>query len=175
MKKVLIIGSGGAGKSTFAKRLGEILAVEVFHLDSLYLRPGWVETPKPEWSTTVRGLLQHDPWIIDGNYGGTRDMRLKACDTVILLDLPPIVCLYRILKRTALLHGRTRPDMAEGCNERFVLEFAAWVWNYRKRNLPEVLSDLDAAVGKNIIILRSAREVDAFLSELKKKYEIEPQ
>ncbi len=83
MRRVLVIGSGGAGKSTFARRLGDILQIDVIHLDTFYWRPGWVETPKPEWREIVLGLVQRESWIMDGNFSGTLEQRLEACDTVI--------------------------------------------------------------------------------------------
>src|SRR5829696_6662179 len=99
MRKVLVIGSGGAGKSTVARRLGARLQIDVIHLDSLYWQPGWVETSKDEWKTIVAEILKRDSWILDGNYSGTLAMRYEACDTVIFLDMPPIVCLWRVIKR----------------------------------------------------------------------------
>ncbi len=79
MKKIIVIGSGGAGKSTFSKQLGNALNIEVVHLDALYWKPNWVKTSRDEWTKIVRDLLEHDSWIMDGNFGGTREMRLKAC------------------------------------------------------------------------------------------------
>src|SRR5882724_2173258 len=114
MNKILIIGSGGAGKSTFAERLGQVLKIEVVHLDVLYWKPGWVETPKPEWRKTVAELVKRESWIIDGNYSGTFDIRLEACDTVIFLDVARAFCLWRVLKRWMLYRHGGRPDMAEG-------------------------------------------------------------
>src|SRR6266436_5243884 len=102
MKRVLIIGSGGAGKSTFARRLNNILNLGLIHLDTLYWNPGWVETPKPEWRAIVEGLLGKDSWIIDGNYSGTLDIRIAACDTIIFLDIGRATCAWRILKRLLL-------------------------------------------------------------------------
>ena len=83
MKRILVIGSGGAGKSTFAKRLGEILKLKVIHLDSLFWSAGWLEMPKDQWRAMVEELIKGDSWILDGNYGGTLDLRLAACDGVI--------------------------------------------------------------------------------------------
>jgi adenylate kinase family enzyme len=75
MRKVLVIGPGGVGKSTLATRLGELLNIEVLHLDKFYWQPGWVELPKPVWLKTVEELLRRDAWIMDGNYSGTLDIR----------------------------------------------------------------------------------------------------
>ena len=111
MKKIIIIGSGGAGKSTFARRLGEILNIEVLHLDKLYWQPNWTEPSKIEWQKTVEEMLIQDAWIMDGNFGGTMEMRIEASDTVILLDLPRTVCLYRVLKRPGTFIRRLAPPL----------------------------------------------------------------
>src|SRR5690349_18913828 len=99
MKRVVVIGSGGSGKSTFSRELGRATGIPVIHLDREFWRPGWEETPKDEWNALVAELLAGESWIMDGNFGGTREMRMQAADTIIFLDLPRRVCLYRILKR----------------------------------------------------------------------------
>jgi adenylate kinase family enzyme len=165
MKRVLVIGSGGAGKSTFARRLSERLNLELIHLDQLYWRPGWVESPKSEWQETIDELVKRDAWVMDGNYSGTFAARIAACDTVIFLDLPRRVCLWRIIKRRALYGRRTRPDMAAGCPEQLSWEFILWVWNYRRRSRPKVLALFNEhAQGKRMIRLSSAAEVERFLN-----------
>lgn len=164
MRRILIIGSSGAGKSTFAYRLGQLLNLEVLHLDAFYWRPGWVETPKAEWRVKVEELIRRDAWIIDGNYSGTLDIRLAACDTVIFLDLSRLLCFWRALKRRVMYRNKSRPDMAEGCREKFDLEFARWIWNYPSRSRPGVVAMLAAnSIGKKIIRLRTSAEVKAFL------------
>ncbi|MEH2257160.1 AAA family ATPase [Nostoc sp.] len=117
MKKILIIGSGGAGKSTLARELGTILSLEVIHLDAWYWNPGWVETPKTEWQSIIQDLTLRESWIMDGNYGGTLDVRLSVADTVIFLDFPRILCLSRVIKRRFTYAGQSRPDMALDCPE----------------------------------------------------------
>src|SRR5262245_11527403 len=106
MQRVLVIGSGGAGKSTFATRLGAATGLPVVHLDARYWRPGWVPTPKQEWTRAIDEISARDAWIMDGNYGGTLDRRLAACDTVLFLDLPRVVCLRRVLWRSLRYWGR---------------------------------------------------------------------
>jgi adenylate kinase family enzyme len=170
MRKIIVVGSGGSGKSTFARRLGEILGIEVVHLDKEYWRPGWVETPKDVWRERVERLAGGDSWIIDGNYSGTLDVRLAACDTVVFLDLPRAVCLWRVLKRSLTLRGRIRPDMAEGCAEKLDLNylgFLLWVWNYPSRTRPKVFELIEKhARGKRVVRLRSPAAVERFLAEL---------
>ena len=163
-KKILVIGPGGAGKSVFARQLGEILRLNVIHLDSWYWKPGWVEPSKEEWAATVDEILRGDSWIIDGNYSGTLERRLAACDAVIFLDLPRLTCIWRVISRVLRYRSTTRPDMAEGCPERLSLKFLLWIWNYRRRTRPKVLRLLTSS-NANVITLQSPEEVDKFLRQ----------
>lgn len=165
MRKVLVIGPGGAGKSTFAKRLGELLNIEVLHLDKFYWRPGWLEMPKSEWLKTIKELLAHEAWVMDGNYSGTMDIRFEACDTVIFLDMARTLCIWRVLKRVIRYQKKSRPDMAEGCPEKLNLEFLLWIWNYPSRTRPKIVTMLESNPGeKRIVWLRSQSDVDRFLA-----------
>jgi adenylate kinase family enzyme len=167
MRRVLVIGSGGAGKSTFARRLGELLGLEVIHLDALYWRAGWVETPKEVWRERVAELVGREAWVLDGNYSGTLELRLAACDTVVFLDLPRATCVWRILKRALIYRGVARPDMARGCPERVTADFVRWVWNYPARTRPKVLKLLaEHAEGRRVFRLRSRAEVEEFLKRV---------
>lgn len=161
-----MIGSGGAGKSTFSRRLGEVTGLPVIHLDSLFWRPNWERMPEDEWAATVSELAAGEAWIMDGNFGGTREIRVRASDTIILLDIARVRCLYRILKRVIMYHGRSRPDMAAGCNEKIDLEFLLWVWNYKNQGRKRALAGLDKMPGKDIVILKSPREVEAYLMRM---------
>jgi len=124
VKRVIVIGSGGAGKSTLARKMGEILDLPIHHLDRLHWKPYWTETPKEEWQKIQADLCTEEEWIIDGNYGGTMDIRLAACDTVVFLDLSRWLCVFRALKRSMDLSGERRPDLPEGCDEQFDLDFS---------------------------------------------------
>ncbi|UUE17787.1 hypothetical protein LQZ13_09965 [Leuconostoc mesenteroides] len=86
MKRVLLIGSGGAGKSTLARKMSKQLNITAFHLDKLLWKPNWQMTPKPEQAIIVHNLVRQDSWIIDGNYNGTLDIRVAAADTIVFLD-----------------------------------------------------------------------------------------
>ena len=114
VKRIAIIGSGGAGKSVFARELGQRTGLPVIHLDRLYWRPGWTEPPKDEWRQVHDGLIAGESWIIDGNYGGTMEPRLGAADTVVFLDLPRLVCLWSVVRRRFSEGRRGRADMADG-------------------------------------------------------------
>ena len=167
MKKILVIGSGGSGKSTVATRLGALLNLEVIHLDKLFWRPGWVKPEPEDWLQTVNELTDRDSWILDGNYSGTLDLRFRKCDTIIFLDLSRWLCLWRIVTRALRYRNASRPDMAEGCTEKIDLEFVLWVWNYPRRTKPKVVQMLrEQCKRKEIVWLRSRGEVEKFLAEL---------
>jgi adenylate kinase family enzyme len=170
MRKVLVIGSSGAGKSTFARRLGEITGLEVVRLDQHFWNPGWVETPKPEWKERVAKLIENDEWIMDGNFGGTMEMRLAACDTVIFLDMPRLLCTWRVAKRVITYRAGTRPDMAAGCRERVDVGFWWWVFNFPKRSKPAVERRLaSVADSKSIYRLTSARAAEQYLEQIRRR------
>lgn len=168
MKRIAIIGGGGAGKSTLARALGERLGLPVTHLDTEFWQPGWVMTPRDEQTTRQRLMVARPTWVIDGNYGGTMEIRLTAADTIIYLDFPRRLCLYRIIKRRLQYAGKTRPDMAAGCPERLTWDFILWVWNYRRAKRPGVLHRLAEleALGTTIVRLHDPAEVRRFLARL---------
>jgi len=164
----LVIGSSGAGKSSFSIRLGEITGLPVIHLDRHYWTAGWVDTPKDDWPKKVKELLRGESWIIDGNYSATMDLRLEYCDTVVFLDFPRHVCTWRILKRALQYRGRSRPDIPEGCPEKMDLDFILWTWRYPERSRPNVLKRLSRVADRvTIITLKTNREVEEFLLELR--------
>ncbi|MCP1495110.1 adenylate kinase family enzyme [Peribacillus frigoritolerans] len=167
MKKIAIIGSGGSGKSTLARKLGEKLKSDVYHLDSLFWKPNWVGVPKEEQRKVQNKLVKKEEWIFDGNYGGTMDIRFNAADTIIFLDIPRIICVYRAFKRILQYHNGTRPDMGEGCEERFSFEFFKWIGEYPRTKRPEILEKLDQhSKDKEIIILNSPKEIKHFLEKV---------
>jgi adenylate kinase family enzyme len=165
MQRVAIIGCGGSGKSTLAQQLGAIVNIDVVHLDRLFWQPGWVEPSKDAWQQVVQSVVAGERWIIDGNYGGTMDMRLNAADTIIFLDMPRSLCLWRIIKRRAQYHGTTRPDVAVDCPEKLDWTFIKYVWKYPAARRPQVLQKLmQYRNGKRVIILRSRADAQRFLN-----------
>lgn len=165
MKKILIIGSGGAGKSTFARRLHAATNVELIHLDKLQWKPNWVETPKDEWQKTVENLVKKEAWIMDGNYSSTMEIRMAACDTVVFFDLPRTLCVWRAFKRFLFYRKGTRPDIGEGCDEKFDPKFLKWIWDFPARTKPRIEKLLKQFEREKMIIrFRSKQDVENFLT-----------
>ena len=166
MERIVIIGCGGAGKSTLARQLGEKLNIPVVHLDKLWWKPNWVESSREVVDAKLAVELAKPRWIMDGNFNRTIELRLDACDTVIYLDYPRFVCLKSWLGRVIRNWGRARPDMAAGCAERFDLEFAKWIWNFNKTKRPIYHELLRQTESKNVVILKSRRQARRFLDSL---------
>jgi adenylate kinase family enzyme len=141
VQRVLIIGPCGAGKSTLARQLGEFLDLPTFHMDQLNWQSGWVESSKDEIRRRLKSIVAGERWLIDGNYGGTLAERLARADTVVYLDFPIRLCVARLLRRLWTYRGRSRPDMPEGCPERFDLEFLIYLirWNSGPRQRTEAV------------------------------------
>lgn len=161
MKKIMVIGvSAGVGKSTFARKLAKDLKIDVYHLDKLFWKAGWQQATPEEFLQAQRQIVEKDSWIIEGNYSHTFDIRTDCADTIIYLQLPLVVCLYRVIKRGLNNIGKTRPDMAEGCDEKLDWEFIKFIlttYNDRKeqmKNLPQQFPE------KRVIMLKSQKAIN---------------
>ena len=166
MERILLIGCGGAGKSTLARQMGEKLNIPVVHLDKLFWHPGWVESTKEEIDARILEEIRKPQWIMDGNYNRTLPQRLEYCDTVIYMDFNRAACLMGVLKRVLTTYGKVRPDMGEGCPERIDFEFLKWVWNFNKNKREKYYRLLNEAQGVNTIVLKNRRMVKRFLESL---------
>ncbi|WP_152396169.1 P-loop NTPase family protein [Paenibacillus guangzhouensis] len=166
--KIVIIGSSGSGKSTFARELGQIMNLPVHYLDLYYWQAGWVPTPTEEFTALNRRLVAEEAWVIDGLYGKTLDIRLQAADVVFFFDLSPWITTYRVIKRRIQYHGKTRVDMNEGCPESIDWPFIRMGWNFRRDKRPGILAKLEAhAEHTKIIVVKSPREAKRMLHEVK--------
>jgi adenylate kinase family enzyme len=130
MRRVLIIGPCGSGKSTLARELAPLMRLPLVHMDQLGWQAGWVETEKAELNARLAEVVAQDEWLIEGNYGSTLAPRLERADTVIYLDFPIRLCLWRLIRRIVTHRGQSRPDMPEGCPERFDAAFFWYVMNW---------------------------------------------
>lgn len=166
MERIMIIGCGGAGKSTLARQLGEKTGLPVVHLDKLFWKSGWVSLSRDEFDAVHRAAIAEDRWILDGNFDRTMEERIRRCDTVVYLDFSRAACLVGVAKRVLSTYGKVRPDMGEGCPERFDLEFMRWVWDFNKNKRAKNYMLLEQYRDKKIYILKNRRQVKAFLNRL---------
>ena len=159
MKKVIVIGCPGSGKSTVSRTLHNKTGIPLYHLDMMYWNADKTTVEKSVFLKRLSDVLEKDEWIIDGNYGSTMELRMAACDTVIFLDYPLDVCLDGIRER----RGKPRSDMPWIETEEDS-EFIEFIKNYNEQQKPKVLELLKKYSDKNIIILESREQADAFLN-----------
>lgn len=176
MKRIMVTGiSAGAGKSTFARELGNILRIDVYHLDTFFWKPGWVQASIEEFSETQMNIVREPEWIIEGNYKSTYEIRAERADTIIYLELPLLVCLYRVFKRWYRNRGRTRPDLGEGCPEKIdwaFLKFICTTYYPRKRKMAARFKAFQSVGSqKTLYQLKGKQEIRSFLEALKKPSE----
>lgn len=164
----MVIGPCGAGKSTASHKIAAALSLPLHHLDKLHWSDGWVEGSKDELHRALAPIVASDSWLIDGNYGSTMEMRLTRADTIVYLDYSIALCLWRAAKRVWQYRGRSRPDMAKGCPERFDLEFFRYIasWNSHARPRTE---NLITGSGVRILRFKNPRQLDQWLSKLESK------
>lgn len=164
-KRILIIGNGGAGKSTLARALGEKLGLPVVHLDKLWWLPDWVTRSPEEFDALLENELAAPEWIIDGNYLRTLPERLRFADLCIFLDYPADVCLSGAYARAEEYKGRTRPDMTDGCEERVDAEFETWIASFDKDVRPRII-ELAESSGVPFSVFRSREETAEWLASI---------
>jgi adenylate kinase family enzyme len=134
-------------------------------LDAHYWSPGWVEPARDDWQRRFAELAARPEWVMDGTYLSTIEAKLAAAVLVVDVDLPRLLCLYRVLVRLVRYRGRTRPEMAPGCPEKVDLEFATYIWLFGRRNRPR-LDAAELGSGKPVIRIRSRAEVRQFVEGL---------
>jgi adenylate kinase family enzyme len=166
-RRILVIGSSGAGKSTLARALGQRIDRPLIHLDRAYFGPGWSEPGRLEWRSRVAALASGESWIMDGNYANSFDLRMPHADAVVWLDMPRTLCLRRVVWRVLKNWGRVRPDLADGCPEKFVWSFLVYVWNFPKMQRPQLIAALMRhGVHSRVIALSAPARVKALLAAL---------
>ena len=162
MKKVIVIGCPGSGKSTFSKSLHKITKIPLFHLDMIFWNADKTTVEKPVFLDRLLKIIQNDKWIIDGNYGSTIELRMQACDTVIFLDYPLDICLNGVKERK----GKERSDMPWIETNEDDTEFIEFIKNYNSHSRPKVMELLDRYSHKDIFIFSTRVQAEDFLTKI---------
>lgn len=135
MKRVMIVGGPGSGKSMLARLLGKQSGLPVYHMDKIHYRAGWLERTREEKDLLTYEVHMKDSWIFEGGHSNTYEERVSRADTFVWLDIPVALRIFRVLKRSLRYYGQSRPDLAEGCPERFnlqTIEFLHFIWRTRR-------------------------------------------
>jgi hypothetical protein len=136
MKRIAVIGAGGAGKTHLARTLDHILGLPMIHLDAHYYGPGWQTSAPADWTARQHQLAAGERWVLDGNYASTPALRLKRADTIVFLGLPPLRCAWQVLWRWALGRRRPAPDLPAGLRPKLDRQFFAYVLGFRRPPTP---------------------------------------
>lgn len=172
MKRIAVTGPAGAGKSRLAREIGAAYGIDVLHLDALFWRPGWVETPAADWEALQRRELARDSWIVDAQFDDMIPDWFDAADLVVLVDASPLRCLWRVSRRR--LDGRGGPDVPPGSEpapvHRALANFTRGQWHYRRTVRPKLLAELAPRRGRQgIVVLRAGEEARRFLAHLRRR------
>jgi adenylate kinase family enzyme len=166
VKRIVVTGPAGAGKSQLARELGTRLGIPVLHLDTLFWKPGWVATPTDEWEQLQRRELAAPEWIVDSQADDMLPDWLHAADAVVFVDASPLRCLWQVARRRAKrgtsvgIPADTRP----GPVHRALGKFVRNQWRYRRRVRSDLLAELShERDGREVVILRRPEEAAAFV------------
>lgn len=162
MKRAVVIGCSGSGKSVFSRKLLDVTGLTLYYLDMIWHKPDGTNISREEFDEKLRSIMSRDSWIIDGNYQRTLETRIKACDTVFLFDLPTETCIGGALSRI----GKKREDMPWFENE-LDPQFRQWIESFRENQLPEIYKLLEKYKnGRQIVVFRTREQADKFIEKL---------
>ena len=158
MKKIIVIGCPGSGKTTFSERLGDKTGLPLFYLDAIWHKPDRTHIAREDFDARLSEILALDSWIIDGNYSRTVERRIAACDTVFLFDLPTQVCLDGAISRL----GKGRYDVP-WIDTELDPNLKREIEEFPIKNLPVIYELLKKYSDKNVVVFKSRKQADAFL------------
>ena len=163
MKKVIVIGCPGSGKTTFAEKLNKLTGLPLYYLDAIWHKPDKTHIPREEFDQRISEIFATPEWIIDGNYSRTIEMRLKECDTVFLFDLPTEVCLQGAAERI----GKGRYDLP-WLEKELDPEFESFIKEFSKTSLPKIYELLDKyKENRNVFVFKSREDADKYPEKYK--------
>ncbi len=161
MNKIIVIGSPGAGKSTFSRMLRDKTGLPLYYLDMIWHKADRTTVSKDEFDSKLKEIITKEQWIIDGNYQRTLEVRLKACDTVFLLDFPLEVCLSGAKSRVGI-----KREEVPWVEEELDPEFRQFIIEFPEKKLPEIYELLDKyREEREVIVFKSRDELERYINE----------
>jgi adenylate kinase family enzyme len=166
MDRIAIVGCSGGGKSTLARALGVRLGLPVVHLDTLFWKPGWVESDLASFRSAVDAAACGERWVMDGNFTSASRLRFQRADTIVWVDQPRLVCLWRAVWRAVTAFGRVRADLAPGCPERIDLAFYRYIWSWERVTRPKMEQAIAVhGAGARLVWLTNDSQIAAFVDD----------
>ncbi len=166
MKRIMIVGQPGAGKSTLARQLGQITGLPVHHIDLIHWLPGWIMRPDSERIAMANAVEAEDSWIFEGGLSVTWPNRLERADTLIVLDIPLWRRAWRVFRRTWRGYGQSRTDLPEDCPEKFDLEFWCYIWRTRRTARRKMLALIPQADDKQVWHVANSRDLTRLMRQV---------
>ena len=164
MKKIIIIGCPGSGKTTFAERLNQITGLPLYYLDAIWHKPDKTHISREDFDKSISEIFNTSEWIIDGNYNRTIEMRLRQCDTVFLFDLPTEICIQGATERL----GKDRYDLP-WIEKELTLSFRQSIEEFPINSLPKIYELIEKySNDKQVIVFKSREDVDFYLKSINK-------
>ncbi len=164
MKKIIVIGCPGAGKTTFSNRLGTVLHISVHHLDRYFWKENWKPTPQEEFKNIVSSLMKDEDWILDGNFKNSIEHRINFADTIILFDFPKRIILWRVLKRFFRYMNTVRPDMGGKNKEAIKWQHIKYILTYPRKKYLEHIQSITQY--KKLYIFHTQKDVQDFFNDI---------
>ncbi len=175
-KRIIILGSGGSGKTTLARFIGKKLNIPVYHLDKEYWLPNWERPDEKEWEERVKTLIKEPSWIMDGNYIDTLDIRLNEADLVIMLDIKKSLCVASVIYRNIKGHFVKRTDIGDGCKDSFdkhFFDFISWVKAFKTSYYSKLINLCIEYPNIDIKLFTTRKGARQFIERIKDDYENE--
>jgi adenylate kinase family enzyme len=166
MRRILVVGSPGAGKSTLATKLAAKLDLPLHYLDLHHWERGWHHRDAAQTRDSIRAICETATWVMDGNFAESFDLRMAWADTLIWLDYPRATCIRRILMRTIRDYGQSKPDLPDGCPEQFDAALLRFAWEFPLKSRPGIPAGIERFGSLlRVVQLRNDSEAAAFLRE----------